>query len=98
MFPLHFQIWCAIERYVNVSKERKPRDLKKPIATGKRKKQPIVQVCRKPASVFNCITNRFKKKYAINIYIVLIVYMLHVQLVQNAKKTFIKFKRICGKT
>lgn len=37
MFPLHFQIWCAIERYVNVSKERKPRDLKKPIATGKRK-------------------------------------------------------------
>lgn len=61
MFPLHFQIWCAIERYVNVSKERKPRDLKKPIATGKRKKKPIVQVCRKPASVFNCITNRFKK-------------------------------------
>lgn len=87
MFPLHFQIWCAIERYVNVSKERKPRDLKKPIATGKRKNN-IVQVCRKPG-VFLIALPTVLKKYAINIYIVLIVYMLHVQLVQNAKKTFI---------
>lgn len=88
MFPLHFQIWCAIERYVNVSKERKPRDLKKPIATGKRKNNLLFRFVENQR-VFLIALPTVLKKYAINIYIVLIVYMLHVQLVQNAKKTFI---------
>lgn len=88
MFPLHFQIWCAIERYVNVSKERKPRDLKKPIATGKRKNNLLFRFVENQR-VFLIALPTVLKKYAINIYIVLIVYMLHVQLVQSAKKTFI---------
>lgn len=88
MFPLHFQIWCAIERYVNVSKERKPRDFKKPIATGKRKNNLLFRFVENQR-VFLIALPTVLKKYAINIYIVLIVYMLHVQLVQNAKKTFI---------
>lgn len=88
MFPLHFQIWCAIERYVNVSKERKPRDLKNPIATGERKNNLLFRFVENQR-VFLIALPTVLKKYAINIYIVLIVYMLHVQLVQNAKKTFI---------